>query len=79
MSHEYRLVVERPEHQQGKRRFTYRKRSRADAEGALQNQQDHAQRMYEEVGLTVGPAWIEIRDCTDWHRLDDEPVEAVPI
>ena len=79
MSHGYRLVVERPEHQQGKRRFTYRKRSRADAVRALEAHQDHAERMYEQVGLTVWAAWIETRDCTDWRRLDDEPVEAVPI
>ncbi len=79
MNQEYRLVVERPEHQTGRRRFTYPKRTLADAQRALETQDVHAQRMYEEVGLTVWPAWIETRDCTDWRRLDDEPVEAVPI
>ncbi len=79
MTHEYRLVVERPEHQQGNRRFTYRKRSLADAEQALESHQDHAERMYEEVGLTVWPAWIETRDVSDWRRLDDEPIAAVPV
>ncbi len=79
MSHEYRLVVERPEYQQGKRHMRYRKQSLADAERALQSHQEHAQRMYEEVGLTVWEAWIETRDVSEWRRLDDEPVEAVPI
>ncbi len=79
MSQEYRLVVERPEQQQGRRHMRYRKQSLADAERALEAYQDHAERMYEEVGLTVWAAWIETRDCTDWRRLDDEPVEAAPI
>ena len=79
MSLEYRLVVERPEHQQGRRSFTYRKRSLADAERALEAHQDHAERMYEQVGLTVWEAWIETRQVGDWGRLDDEPVEAVPV
>ncbi len=79
MNNEYRLVVERPEHQDGKRRFTYRKRSRDDVERALAAHEEHAQNMYAQVGLSVWAAWIETRDCTDWRRLDDEPVEAVPI
>lgn len=79
MSHEYRLVVERPEHQDGRRRFTYKKHTRADAERALEAHEAHAENMYAQVGLSVWPAWIETRDCTDWRRLNDEPVEAVPI
>lgn len=79
MSHEYRLVVERPDAQVGPRHMIYRKRSLTDAVRALEAHQDHAERMYEQVGLTVWEAWIETRDVTDWRRLDDEPVEAVPI
>ncbi len=79
MSQEYRLVVERPEHQQGRRRFTTRKRTLADAQRALEDYEAHAQRMYEAVGLTVWAAWIETRQVGDWERLDDEPVAAVPV
>ena len=79
MSNEYRLVVERPEHQQGRRRFTYRKRSLADAIRAVEKHNDHAHRMYEQVGLTVWEAWIETRQVGDWERLDGEPIEAVPV
>ncbi len=79
MSQEYRLVVERPEHQDGKRLFRYRKRSLADAERALEDHDAHAQRMYEAVGLTVWAAWIETREVGDWARLEDEPVAVVPI
>ncbi len=79
MSHEYRLVVERPEYQQGRRRFTYRKRSLADARRAVEDHNDHAHRMYEAVGLTVWAAWIETRQVGDWARLEDEPVAVVPI
>ena len=79
MSQEYRLVVERPEHQQGRRQFRYRKQSLADAERALEKHNDHADRMYEAVGLTVWAAWIETRQVGDWGRLDDEPIAAVPV
>ncbi len=79
MSHEYRLVVERPEHQQGRRRFTYWKRSLADAQRALEDHDTHAARMFEAVGLTVWTAWIETRQVGDWERLDGEPIEAVPV
>ena len=79
MSHEYRLVVERPEHQQGRRSFTYRKRSLADAERALEDHDAHAQRMYLAVGLVVWAAWIEPRQVGDWERMDGEPIEAVPV
>jgi len=79
MTQGYRLVVERPEHQQGRRQFRYKKQSLADAEHALQSHNEHAQRMYEAIGLTVWDAWIETRQVGDWHPLDDEPVEAVPV
>ncbi len=79
MSHEYRLVVERPEHQQGRRQFRYRKRSLADAQRALEDHDAHAHRMYEAVELTVWEAWIETRQVGDWGRLDEEPVAAVPV
>ncbi len=79
MSNEYRLVIERPEHQQGRRRFTYRKRSLADAIRAVDQHYDHAHRMYEALGLTVWAAWIETRQVGDWERLDGEPIEAVPV
>ena len=78
MSSEYRLVVERPEDQQGRRQFRYKKQSLADAERSLNTHNDHAVRMYDEVGLVVWDAWIETRSCTDWHRLD-EGTWAVPV
>ncbi len=79
MSHEYRLVIERPEHQQGRRQFRYKKRTLADAQRALEDHDTHALRMYEAVGLTVWEAWIETRQVGDWRRLDGEPIEAVPV
>ncbi len=79
MSNEYRLVIDRPEHQQGRRRFTTRKRSLADAQRALNDHDAHAQRMYEAVGLPIWAAWIETREVGDWERLDEEPVAAVPV
>ena len=69
MTKEYRLVVERPEHQQGKRRFTTRKRSFEDAERALDGHRAHAEHMYEQVGLTVWEAWIEVREVSKWAEL----------
>ncbi len=79
MSNEYRLVVERPEHQQGRRRFTTRKRTLADAQRALEDYEAHAQRMYETVELPIWKAWIETRQVSDWQRLDEEPVAVVPV
>lgn len=69
MTKEYRLVVERPEHQQGRRRFTTRKQSLEDAQRALTDHRAHAERMYEQVGLTVWEAWIEVREVSKWAKL----------
>lgn len=69
MTKEYRLVVERPEHQQGQRRFTTRKRSLEDAQRALEDHRTHAERMYEQVGLTVWEAWIETREVGNWDQV----------
>lgn len=66
---EYRLVVERPESQDGRRRFRYPKQSLKAAERALADHTAHAERMYEQVGLTVWEAWIEIREVSDWEKL----------
>lgn len=67
MTKEYRLVVERPEHQQGRRLTTYPKQSLTHAQRALKDHQVHAERIRHVSQMWE--AWIETREVSKWTKV----------
>ena len=69
MATEYRLIVVRPEYQDGSpRERVYPKRDQAHAERGLADWVQDMKR-YREVGLEAWPGHIESRDVTPWVRV----------
>ena len=66
---EYRLVLERPPHQDGRRYRYYDKKDWGHARRGLQ---DHARDMkrYLDAGLDPWFAWVEEREVTTWEKVE---------
>ena len=82
MGTEYRLVTERPVHQDGRYagdvKHVYEKRSYDHARESLADWHRDMER-YQSVGLAPWHAYIETREVTDWEPIDFTEAEAVPI
>ena len=74
MATEFRLIVVRPEYQDGRdRERVYPKRDQAHAEKGLADWVRDMER-YREVGLEAWPGHIETRDVTPWVRVTQTAV-----
>ena len=71
MTTEYRLVTERPGHQDGHKTLTYPKRNWEHARKGLEAHGDDMKR-YSNAGLAPWHAYIETREVTKWERVDLE-------
>ena len=82
MGTEYRLVTERPAHQDGRYagdvKQVYEKRDYDHARKSLTDWHRDMER-YEAGGLAPWHAHIETREVTGWERVDFTEAEAVPI
>ena len=77
MAAEYRLVMVRPEYEDGSpRERIYSKRDLAHAETSLAEWQ-MASDLYRQVGLEAWPGHIETRDVTPWVRVAAAPLVGV--
>ncbi len=73
MATEFRLIVQRPEYEDGQpRERVYPKRDRAHAEAGLRDWVRDMAR-YAEAGLVAWLGHIESRDVTPWVRVVAEP------
>ena len=71
MTTEYRLVTERPGHQNGRKRFYKQKRTWEHARGSLEAHGEDMKR-YDSADLEPWHAWIETREVSEWERVDLE-------
>ncbi len=69
MTTEYRLVTERPAHQNGRKTLIYRKRNYEHARDGLKDWGE-SQARNRNAGLDPWDAWIETREVTGWERVD---------
>ena len=69
MATEYRLVTERPGHQNGRKTLIYRKRNWEHASDGLKAWGAQYERD-RNAGLEPWDAHIETREVTDWEHVD---------
>ncbi len=75
---EYRLVLERPAHQDGNRLRHVSKRDYSHARKGLQDHQEHATKLLE-LGLDPWLASVEEREVSEWVKVVFDEAEGVPV